>query len=651
MDGISPSHQNPDSPDNRYEKTIDESAMGMSQSPGTQPGTSDTRIINKAFAPNTLPTGNESIKLGSGKIVGVLGAGGMAKVYKIWNEKLEVHRAVKILLPGSQKDLSNRFETEAKITAKLHHPNIVEIYNVGEWNGLPYLEMEIIEGFTLDSVIGARGKLPDIVVCAIGIQIARALSYAHNQDFLIYGKTYNGIIHRDLKPANIMISQQGNIKLMDFGIARPTEVGLHTMEGHIVGTLQYLSPEQLDGVAIDNRSDIYSFGAIIYEMLTGTKTFPQATITNLMRMKATNDYRKFNEFDFSINAALGKIAEKCLQQKRDSRFENANLLLKALTKAYNSFSSSTPEETLQEFIKNPDSFAVSGTSKKIVKKSLMYAAIVLVFLGAVGGGIYYLLQNPPQVQNRQTTQTATAPAPRTEPAPARQTVLDTVSKAAQVAAPADEGQLRASVTQKPPKTVSPKKIEPSPRKDQIGAVSPSSVKTSPLETLKKKYGLSDPVEIGAAACNDAKFTDAITALVEVTPNHPAFTRRNQYLLWAFVETRNLNGAREISASVLKNDAFILLLLGRMEEGNGNDKKAIDYYDAALTKPSNIRGINEIRNDALYYTALVYDKYFIKSPSAETRFKAVTAWNNVKRVYTANTDHPRFKMANKKLSEY
>ena len=189
-----------------------------------------------------LPDGKEPIALASGTIAGILGTGGMARVYKIWNEKLEVFRAVKILLPTQQKDLKNRFETEVKITAKLHHPNIVEIYSVGEWNGLPYIEMELVEGDSLEAIIGRYGKLPFSVCSATAIFVARALVYAHGQEFLLYGKNYHGVIHRDLKPANIMISKSGEVKLMDFGIARPTEASLHTVEGNIVGTMQYLSP-------------------------------------------------------------------------------------------------------------------------------------------------------------------------------------------------------------------------------------------------------------------------------------------------------------------------------------------------------------------------------------------------------------------------
>ena len=168
-----------------------------------------------------LPGDHEQAELGSGKIECILGTGGMARVYKIWNEELEVHRAVKILLPNSRKELIKRFETEVKITAKLHHPNIIEIYSVGKWNGLPYIEMEIVDGMTLETLISRYGKLPPEVCCGIGIQVADALTYAHNQEFFLYGKTYKGVIHRDLKPANIMITNNGVLKLMDFGIGRP----------------------------------------------------------------------------------------------------------------------------------------------------------------------------------------------------------------------------------------------------------------------------------------------------------------------------------------------------------------------------------------------------------------------------------------------
>jgi anti-anti-sigma factor len=310
----------------------------------------------------SLPSGTEPIPLGSGTIVTLLDSGGMASIYKIWNEKLEVFRAVKILIPNPKNDQRNRFETEAKITAKLHHNNIVEIYNVGDWGGLPYLEMELIDGQSLEAIIRKNTKLPPTVCSAISIFSIRALAYAHEQKFLIYGKTYKGVIHRDLKPANIMISSAGELKLMDFGIARPTETSFHTVginstDTNILGTMQYISPEQMDGVDLDNRSDIYSFGAVLYEMLTGTKTFPQENLVELMKQKVLNEYRKFEDFDFAIPPELAKISQKCLQLAKEDRFDNATILLKELEAIHQTLTEESPEQVLKSFITDPSSNA------------------------------------------------------------------------------------------------------------------------------------------------------------------------------------------------------------------------------------------------------------------------------------------------------
>ena len=303
---------------------------------------------------NMLPSGMESIIIGSGKLCGLLGYGGMSKVYKIWNEKLEIFRAVKILLPGQNPDLRDRFETEAKISAKLHHPNIIEIYNVGEWKGHPYLEMEYIDGEPLDSLIMRNGRFPDVICCSIALSIARALSYAHASELLLYGKEYHGIIHRDLKPANIMISKSGNVKLMDFGIARPAQTSLHTIEGNLVGTLQYLSPEQMDGMNIDSRTDIYSFGTILYEMLTGTKTFPQDSITELMKKKVVNDYRKLTDFGYKITPDLAKITQKCLHLNKNERFESAEILLDRLEEVHKKLSANSSVKVIKLYFSHTD---------------------------------------------------------------------------------------------------------------------------------------------------------------------------------------------------------------------------------------------------------------------------------------------------------
>lgn len=302
-----------------------------------------------------LPGNDAKVRMGSGITQGVLGQGGMTRVYKIWNGTLEMERAVKIPLPTGSSDCYKRFSTEMKICSRLDHPNIIKIFSVGEWNKIPYIEMEFIDGIALDELIKTHGQLPPAVCCAIALGIAKALKYAHKHEFLVNGKKYHGIIHRDLKPANIMVSKNGNVKLMDFGIARPLETGIHTItDGNIVGTMQYFSPEQLDNNDLDSRTDIYALGAILYEMLTGQKAFPVSTLTMLIKKKMLNEYKDFDEFEgLTISSLLKEIARKCLNKEKDQRFESSDELIEALKIALPAISKDTADEITFKFMSDP----------------------------------------------------------------------------------------------------------------------------------------------------------------------------------------------------------------------------------------------------------------------------------------------------------
>lgn len=301
-----------------------------------------------------LPSGDESIPLGSGVIKGILGSGGMAKVYRIWNEKLEVYRAVKVLIPTSQKITWTRFLTEAKISAKLQHPNIIEVHSIGDWHGIPYIEMDVVEGETLNSMISRLKALPTMLVSAIAVQVARALSYAHCKEIVIYGKTYKGLIHRDLKPSNIMIGKNGSVKLMDFGVARPVETGLHTIDTeNIVGTIHYFSPEQISGYPVDPLSDIYSFGAVIYEMLCGCNPFPQTSMIQLIRAKEKNQFIRLEEFQKPIDPRLASVAQVCLRTDKSSRYQSALELCNHLEEIHQILRIGSPEEVVVKFLQDP----------------------------------------------------------------------------------------------------------------------------------------------------------------------------------------------------------------------------------------------------------------------------------------------------------
>jgi serine/threonine-protein kinase len=283
---------------------------------------------------DTMDVSPESLeqfrKLSNGTIVGTLGSGGMADVYLVWNPRLEVYRAVKVLKPGQPASMMSRFETEIRIFSKLNHPNIVHCYGVGEWYELPCVEMEYVNGTSFENILSRLKTLSAVQCLAVGILMCRALRYAHNQTITIYGNTYKGLIHRDIKPANILISRSGRVKLTDFGIARPVQVSLHTQDhGNIVGTLPYLAPEQMDGAEVTVRADIYALGATMYEFLAGRRAFGQNDMTALIRAKSMGEVAPLPN-PTRLPRGLEEIIKKSMAVNPDERYQSCEQLCEAL---------------------------------------------------------------------------------------------------------------------------------------------------------------------------------------------------------------------------------------------------------------------------------------------------------------------------------
>src|SRR5215831_19140831 len=225
-------------------------------------------------------------QLGSHEITALLGKGGMGEVYRARDLKLKREVAIKILPEGFSRDTDrlSRFQREAEVLASLNHPNIAAIHELEETNGTRYLVLELVEGETL-AERSARGSIPVEEALAIAKQLCEALEAAHER----------GIIHRDLKPANIKLTPDGKVKVLDFGLAKAMEPALAapvdlthsptvtspalTHIGMILGTAAYLSPEQAKGRAVDKRADVWAFGCVLYEMLTGRRPFAGAALT------------------------------------------------------------------------------------------------------------------------------------------------------------------------------------------------------------------------------------------------------------------------------------------------------------------------------------------------------------------------------------
>jgi Tol biopolymer transport system component len=266
-------------------------------------------------------------RLGPYEIVAPAGAGGMGEVWRARDTRLERSVAIKVLPQefAENAQLKLRFEREAKTISQLNHPHICTLFDVGHENGLHYLVMEYIEGETLAERL-AKGPLPVEQVIRYGVEIAAALERAHRA----------GVIHRDLKPGNIMLTKDG-AKLLDFGLAKESEQGaireltsLHTErralteEGTIVGTFQYMAPEQLEGQPVDHRADIFALGAVLYEMATGRRAFQGKSKASLIASILATDPPPISSVQPLTPAALDRVIVTCLDKDPDERFQSAH---------------------------------------------------------------------------------------------------------------------------------------------------------------------------------------------------------------------------------------------------------------------------------------------------------------------------------------
>ena len=267
------------------------------------------------------------------KIIEKLGQGGMGEVYLAEDSRLDRKVALKILPEhlSDRAELRERFEREARAVSSLNHPHICTLYDIGEQDGIHYLVMEHLVGETLEARL-EKGALPLEQTLEYAIQIADALDKAHRQ----------GVVHRDLKPGNIMLVKSG-AKLLDFGLAKlqaadtptnlsalPTEQANLTAEGTILGTLQYMAPEQLEAKEADSRTDIFAFGAVVYEMATGKKAFEGKSQASLIAAIMGQDPRPMSELQPMTPSFLDRVVKKCLAKEPDERWQSASDLMTGL---------------------------------------------------------------------------------------------------------------------------------------------------------------------------------------------------------------------------------------------------------------------------------------------------------------------------------
>jgi len=320
-------------------------------------------------------------KLGQYEIVSSLGAGSMGEVYRARDPRLNRDVAIKVLpqFASADPDRLYRFEHEAQAAASLSHPNILAVYQMGTFEGTPYLVTELLEGMSLSETL-RRGPLPLRRAVEYGIQLAYGLAAAHQR----------GVIHRDLKPENVFLTKDGHIKILDFGLAKislpkqPAAALAPTITriGVAMGTVGYMSPEQVRGLPTDHRTDIFAFGAILYEMVMGKRTFQKATEADTISAILNEEPASVSQFAPDTPPALERVIRRCLEKNAEQRFHSASDLAFALEALAIPSATGSP--------------IIPADAPRRSNRAWIGAALVL--LGGLLASIYILLKPPPAPQ-------------------------------------------------------------------------------------------------------------------------------------------------------------------------------------------------------------------------------------------------------------
>lgn len=347
---------------------VDEASVLAAEKKGNRPAASTVESVRSTDASAKKITAG--MRLGHYEIIAPIGAGGMGEVYLGRDTRLDRKVALKLLLKEYTQDARSlrRFIREAKAVSALNHPNILTVYEIREMDGVHFIAAEFIEGETLRSMI-ARGPMAPLLAIEIAIQLTGALEAAHAA----------GIVHRDIKPENIMVRPDGYAKILDFGVAKLVEprdshstlansslVGHQTDSGLITGTLDYMSPEQARGIVVDERSDLFSFGVVLYEMITGRAPFAGETTSDVLVNVIGREPIPASQLVSGVTPGLKRVIERSLQKDRDRRIQSASELqteLKHLRHEIEMSSHLVTKVIPRDRPSASASYAVAGTKK------------------------------------------------------------------------------------------------------------------------------------------------------------------------------------------------------------------------------------------------------------------------------------------------
>jgi Tol biopolymer transport system component len=348
--------------------------------------------------------------IGQYTVVAKIGEGGMGEVYRARDTKLGRYVAIKVLPAAFSADAERlrRFEQEAQAAGSLNHPNILVIFHIGMHDGAPYIVSELLEGETLRRRM-TGGALPQRKAIDYALQTARGLAAAHEK----------GIVHRDIKPDNVFVTNDGRVKILDFGLAKlsgasdaiqsqtqaPTRK-VNTDPGTVMGTMGYMSPEQLKGLPADHRSDIFSFGAILYEMLSGKRAFQGDSMAETMSAILREDPPDLSETNKTVSTALERVVHHCLEKNPAERFHSARDLAFALESLSGTATSSDQPMTMAAATAEADSHHAAGLSRLFRNARLAWIAAGVLLFGLVATLLFAIQSRHQPVAEAQITRLA-----------------------------------------------------------------------------------------------------------------------------------------------------------------------------------------------------------------------------------------------------
>jgi serine/threonine-protein kinase len=354
--------------------------------------------------------------LGRYRIEGELGRGAMGVVYRAVDPLLERPVAVKTVNLSEAGDeaaeFHARFQQEAKAAARLAHPNVITVYDVGRQGQVAFMAMELLEGRDLREIMADRPRLPVAEAIAIAAQVADGLAYAHER----------GVVHRDIKPANIMVLGGGLAKIMDFGIARLRVSDVRTRTGVLLGSPKYMSPEQVLGQGADGRSDLFSLGVVLYEMLTGAAPFSGDSVSNLMYQIATASTPAPSRTNTEVPPMLDLVVAKALAKKPEERYQSGTQFAADLRECGAGLAAAQQRKALVDTIAEDRTLRLAADSEPTRGLCAQFDSSEATRRLAAATGAHRALEN-----HVKTLLVAPQPAPGTGPRPPRPDARHTAS--------------------------------------------------------------------------------------------------------------------------------------------------------------------------------------------------------------------------------